>query len=67
MNAYNYDGHTALGIAASEGHLDAVKYLCTHGDNPHHKDFRKNNALDDASREGRTTFVEYLEKTINLQ
>ena len=33
VNAYDYDGRTALNIAASEGHLDAVKYLVAHGAN----------------------------------
>ncbi len=50
VNAYDYDGRTALGVAASEGNFEAVKYLVTHGANPFHKDFRNNNAFDDAKR-----------------
>lgn len=61
IDAYDYDGRTALGVAASEGHLDAVKYLITHGANPLHRDFRNNTALDDARRENRETVIDYLE------
>lgn len=64
VNAYDYDGRTALGIAASEGHIDAVKYLISHGANPAHRDIRNNDALGDARREGRTEVIEYLEKVL---
>ncbi len=40
VNAYDYDGRTALGLAASEGHLDCVKYLISHGADPTHIDAR---------------------------
>ena len=63
MNAYDYDGRTALGVAASEGNLNAVKYLLTHGANPYHKDFRGNNAFDDAAREDRKEVFEYLQSS----
>ena len=53
VNSYDYDGRTALGIAASEGHIDAVKYLISHGANPLHRDIRNNDALADARRENR--------------
>jgi ankyrin repeat protein len=62
INAYDYDGRTALGIAASEGHMDAVKYLVCHGANITHKDIRGNTAIDDARREGRHDVVAYLEE-----
>ena len=64
VNAYDYDGRTALGIAASEGHLDAVKYLVSHGANPLHKDIRNNDALDDARRENREEVIIWLEKVL---
>lgn len=61
VNAYDYDGRTAVGIAASNGHLETVKYLVSHGANPFHRDFRGNNSHDDAKREGHPQVVEYLE------
>lgn len=60
VNAYDYDGRTALGIAASEGHLEAVQYLVQNGADVRHRDCRSNNALDDAIREKRTLCIDYL-------
>lgn len=60
INAYDYDGRTALGIAASEGNLEAVKYLVDNGANIKHRDSRGNNALDDAIREKRESTIEFL-------
>jgi ankyrin repeat protein len=54
-----------LGIAASEGYLDVVKYLVSHGANPLHRDIRNNDALADARRENRVEVIEYLEKVLN--
>ena len=65
VNAYDYDGRTALGIAASEGHLESVQYLVAHGANPLHRDIRNNDALADARREGRQDVVEFLEKVLS--
>lgn len=48
LNHYDYDGRTALGIAASEGHIETVKYLIKHGANLEHTDARGNDALADA-------------------
>lgn len=64
INSYDYGGRTALGIAASEGHLDAVRYLVSHGANIFHKDARGNNALDDAVRENRKLVIKYLHDKI---
>lgn len=62
VNSYDYDGRTALSLAASEGHLDAVKYLVVHGADINHKDARGNDALADAIREKRTSVVQYLKQ-----
>jgi ankyrin repeat protein len=62
INAYDYDGRTALGIAASEGHKHIVEYLVYHGANINHKDARGNDALADAIREGRQDVVAFLEE-----
>lgn len=64
INSYDYDGRTALGIAASEGHFDAVQYLIVHGADPFHRDARGNDALADAKRENRAEVVEYLSKVV---
>jgi glutaminase len=61
VNYYDYDKRTALGIAASEGHLESVQYLIFHGANAFHVDSRGNDALADAKRENRQRVVEFLE------
>lgn len=60
VNAYDYDGRTALGIAASEGHIEAVQYLVANGADIRHRDARGNNALDDAIRKKSQQTVEFL-------
>ena len=60
VNTFDCGGRTALSIAASEGHIDAVKYLVVHGANINHKDSRGNTPLDDAYRESRTFVQKYL-------
>lgn len=64
MNAYDYDGRSALSIAASEGHLPIVCYLVAHGADINHRDVRNNDALADARREGRHDVVAFLEEYI---
>ena len=64
MNAYDYDGRTALGIAASAGNLGAVKYLVTQGADPLIRDIRNNDALADAKRENHAEVFAYLESAI---
>lgn len=67
MNAYDYDGRTALNVAASEGNLRAVKYLVAHGANIRHRDNRNNDALSDAKRENHTEVVAYLSLVANFK
>ena len=65
MNSYDYDGRTALHLAASEGHLEIVKYLMSHGANANIVDARGNKPLDDAIREDRHEIVEYLKQKLD--
>ena len=67
VNSYDYDGRTALSIAASEGNLALVKYLVAHGANITHKDVRNNDALADARRENRLDCVAFLEEALLSQ
>jgi glutaminase len=60
VNTCDYGGRTALCIAASEGHIDAVKYLVVHGANIAHRDSRGLNPIDDAQREDRQLVLKYL-------
>jgi len=60
LNSYDYDGRTALHLAASEGHIDVVQYLIAHGANINLTDARGNKPLDDAIREKRHEIVEFL-------
>lgn len=64
LNVSDYDMRTALGIAASEGHLQIVQYLVRHGANIRHRDARGNDALEDAKRENRTEVADFLEKAL---
>ena len=51
LNGQDYDGRTAISIAASEGILDAVTYLITKGADVKIKDLRNLDPLDQAIRE----------------
>ena len=57
INDYDYDGRSALSIAASEGHIDSVKFLVVNGADTTHKDARNNTPLDDAKREKRQAVI----------
>jgi|LauGreDrversion4_2_1035121.scaffolds.fasta_scaffold1344565_1 glutaminase len=50
VNAYDYDGRTALHISASECNVEAIIFLLGKKANPHQKDSRGNTAIDDAER-----------------
>jgi ankyrin repeat protein len=51
-------------MAASEGHLETVKYLVQHGSFLAHKDIRGNTALDDAKRENRQNVIQFLQSAL---
>jgi len=50
INRADYDGRTALHLAASEGHVNAVTFLIGRGADASMRDRWGNTALDDAKR-----------------
>lgn len=60
LAAQDKDGRTPISIAASEGNIEAVKYLIKYEANMAIRDARNNDALSDARRESRTNVVSYL-------
>jgi len=67
MTVTDYDGRTALHVAASEGHLNCVQFLVEKCNVPlMPKDRWGGTPLDDAVRFGRMSVVKYLEERYKL-
>ena len=62
INEGDYDGRTALHVAACEGHLHIVEYLLRLGANVRARDRFGNSPLDDARRETHPAVAELLER-----
>jgi glutaminase len=61
INGADYDGRTALHIAASEGQAASVQYILQNGGNRDARDRWGNTPLDDAKRSGNHGIVEIFE------
>ena len=67
MSVTDYDGRTALHVAASEGHLDCVQFLVEKCGVPlMPKDRWGGTPLDDAVRFGRLPVAKYLEEQYKI-
>lgn len=61
INAADYDGRTAIHLAASEGHANVVRMLILHGANVNPRDRWGNTPLGDAKRGAHDVVIETLE------
>eukprot|EP00002_Diphylleia_rotans_P012828 TRINITY_DN2505_c0_g3_i5.p1 TRINITY_DN2505_c0_g3~~TRINITY_DN2505_c0_g3_i5.p1 ORF type:complete len:955 (+),score=137.49 TRINITY_DN2505_c0_g3_i5:72-2936(+) len=64
INACDYDGRTALHLAASEGQTEAAKYLIHHGASIKVLDAFNNSPIDDARRGKFSDIIQGFEKLI---
>ena len=64
VSASDYDGRTTLHLAASDGQLEAVRYLLAHKHPIHVRDRWNSTPLDEAQRENRDGVVELLSSAI---
>ena len=62
LSAADYDGRTGIHLAASEGHLDAVKFLFAKGLDVNPKDRWGGTPLADAKRGNFKKVIEFLEQ-----
>jgi glutaminase len=60
----DYDGRTALHLAAAEGQTDIVNYLLATGTNPEPVDRWGGTPLSDAQANGHTHIVDLLQQAI---
>ncbi len=62
MGAADYDGRTGIHLAASEGHLEAVKFLVAKSVNINPKDRLGGTPLSDAKRGDFINIIAYLKE-----
>ncbi|KAL7551792.1 hypothetical protein ACHAWF_014983 [Thalassiosira exigua] len=62
VDAGDYDQRTALHLAAGEGHLDVVQFLCQRGANANVEDRWGGRPLDDAVQKGHERVAEVLRR-----
>lgn len=65
VNRADYDGRTALHLAASDGRFDAVCFLVERGANPDVVDRWGNRPIDDAERGGHAKIIDALRPVSN--
>ena len=67
LNEADYDGRTPIHLAASEGHLNVIKFFIAGGYNLTPLDRWGGSPLDDAVNHGHTDVVSLLKKHINVK